>query len=130
MTCRACQERGQTWPGSPPTCAFDDFDNNWNCATLNAIRDIVYEGQHPMPHGVDYQYCDDQKYATVRIDHIDDLPSGNSMALWVSWYKSRGGTDAVWLLSQDIAPRRPTEADCIAICAAYRVKPEGAKNGR
>lgn len=126
MTCAACKNRGQTWPGSPPTCAFDDWDGNWNCATLNAIREIVCEGQSPMPSGVDYNYCDDMKYATVYCDHIE-LPSGHAMALWVAWYKSRGGTDALWLLNHDGSPRKPTEADCLAICAAYGVEPEGPK---
>lgn len=124
MTCAACKARGQTWSGSPPKCAFDGFENNWNCATLNALREIVYEGQWPMPPRVDYQYCDDMKYATVYLDDVD-LPTGPAMALWVAWYKSRGGTDALWLLDSSGAPRRPTEADCLAICAAYGVTPEG-----
>lgn len=126
MTCAACKARGQTWNGSPPICAFDDFERNWGCATVNAIRDIVYEGQSPMPQGVDYQYCDDMKYATVGVDNVE-LSTGPAMALWVAWYKSRGTTDALWLLNSDEAPRRPTEADCLAICAAYGVTPEGAE---
>jgi hypothetical protein len=121
MKCKACKKRGQTWNGSPPVCAFENFDQNWNCATLNAIREIAYEGQVPMPAGVDYQYCDDQKYSTIFVDHIDEVPG---LALWVSWYKSRGGTDAVWLLNYDGKPRRPTEAECLAICAAYGVTVE------
>lgn len=119
MTCAACKARGQTWNGSPPVCAFDDWGGNWNCATIGAIRDIAYEGQSPMPSGVDYQYCDDQKYATIFLDRIEDLPSGRALSLWVSWYKSRGRTDALWLLDSDGPPRRPTEADCLAICHAY-----------
>lgn len=124
MTCAACQKRGQTWSGSPPVCAFDDWGGNWNCATLNAIRDIVYEAQSPMPDGVDYRYCEDQKYATVLVDNVE-LPSGPALALWVTWYKSRGYTSGLWLLSEHDAPRKPTEADCLAICRAYGVAPEG-----
>lgn len=121
VTCEACQSRGQTWNGDPPRCAFDGaFGNNWNCATLNALRDICYEGQDPMPSGVDYQYCDDMKYATIRIDHIE-RQDGNriGMALWVSWYKSRGTTDAVWVLDSDGPPRIPTENELLAIIAGY-----------
>lgn len=124
MTCAACLKRGQTWSGSAPACAFEgeSFSAvNWNCATVNAVRDLVYEGQKKLPYGVAYQYCEDQKYATVYIDHIEDLPSGRALTLWVTWYKSRGGTDALWLLDDSSAPRPPTEADCLAILAAYGV---------
>lgn len=119
MTCKACEKRGQTWKGSKPTCAFKHgaFNSvNWNCATVNMIRDIVYEGEpHP---AVDYRYCDDQKYATVIVDEIEG--AGDALALWVSWYKSRGCTDAMWLLGTDGVPRAPTEAECVAICTALQ----------
>lgn len=121
MTCQACKDRGQTWNGDAPVCAFDDFDKNWNCATVGAIRDIVYDGQHPMPEGVDYRYCDDMKYATIKTDSMDDVPA---MALWVAWHKNRGSTDALWLLDSDMPPRRPTEAECLAICATYGITPD------
>jgi hypothetical protein len=118
VMCDACTKRGQTWEGSSPRCAFEGgrFSENWNCATTNLIRDICYEGQD-LPHGVDYQYCEDQKYATIKVDHIelDDSP----LALWVSWYKSRGATDAMWLLYENAPPCKPTEAQCLKIVAAY-----------
>lgn len=128
MTCKACKARGQTWSGSAPVCAFDgEFSDNWNCATVNAIRDIVYEGGPPRT-GVDYQYCDDQKYATVKVDEVE-FDEGRYLALWVSWYKNRGGTDAMWLLSKKGPPRRPTEDELLAICDYYRVPVEGLSNG-
>jgi hypothetical protein len=116
MPCKMCLERGKTWEGSEPVCAFDgDFAANWNCASLSAIRDLVYEGEPRV--GVDYQYCDDQKYATVRLyDHFDAI---GAIALWVCWYKSRGGTDAVWLLFEKEPPRRPTENECVLISYAF-----------
>lgn len=121
------KERGQTWNGAAPKCAFvGKLSDNWNCATLNAIRDICYEGQNPMPPGVDYQYCEDQKYATVRIDDIEDRRGAHiGLALWVSWYKSRGKTDALWILSDSEPPREPTEDELIAIIAHYsRITPQ------
>ena len=120
MKCKLCTERGKTWNGDDPKCAFDGaFADNWNCATLNALRDICYEGQNPMP-GVDYQYCEDQKYATVKIDGIEDRRGCRiGLALWVSWYKSRGKTDAVWVLSDDAPPRIPTEEELEAIIVYY-----------
>jgi hypothetical protein len=115
MLCAACKERGQTWTGDSPRCGFSagEFGENWNCATVNMIRDICYEGQE-LPGYVDYQYCDDQKYATICVDAvkgIEDCP----LALWVSWYKNRGGTDAMWLLFEKKPPRRPTAAECLLI---------------
>jgi hypothetical protein len=121
MPCKACLVRGKTWNGGDPGCAFDgEFSDNWNCATLNAVRDICYEGQNPMPHGVDYQYCDDQKYATIKIDHIECDGERIGEALWVCWYKSRGRTDAVWVLDSYEAPRRPTEEELIVVSHAYK----------
>lgn len=120
VTCKMCKQRDLPWSGAPPKCAFyGEFTDNWNCATLNAIRDICYEGQE-LPHGVDYQYCDDRKYATINIDQVEDQNGGYiGLALWVSWYKSRGTTDAVWVLSDDSPPRRPTEEELLAIIAHY-----------
>lgn len=129
MTCKLCQKRGKTWSGADPKCAFDgSFSDNWNCATLNAIRDICYEGQNPMPSGVDYQYVNDMKYATIKIDDVEgdfvDDKRGRSigLALWVSWYKSRGRTDAMWILSDDEPPRQPTESELLAIISYYQPK--------
>ena len=42
--CPRCLQRGQTWVGDPPQCGFNangSFNqNNWNCATLNAMRNL------------------------------------------------------------------------------------------
>ena len=59
MTCKMCGNRGKTWKGSDRTCYFDAPEDNWVCATVGAIRDIVYEGQE-LPAGVHYEYCDDE----------------------------------------------------------------------
>lgn len=125
--CRMCRERDKTWSGDDPRCAFSDgvfSPDNWNCATANAIRDIVYEGQPPpMPDGVDYRYCDDQKYATVCTHALfDENEDGDwfGSALWVSWYKNHGRTEAMWLLSQRGEPRRPSEHECVQIIEHYR----------
>lgn len=124
--CKACAERGQTWNGSPPKCAFESGEfspDNWNCATLNQLRDLVYEGQYELPAGVSYQYCDDQKYATVRVDHVEggenDEGTALGLALWMSWYKNRGATDALWLLDSSGPARRPTEKDVLAVLSHY-----------
>lgn len=121
MTCKMCKERGQTWAGDAPTCYFDSEEHNWNCATINAIRDICYEGQE-LPQGVHYEYCDDDKFATINISYIDDK-EGNYIGrcLYVAWYKNRGGTDALWILDgRGDIPREPTEDELLAIIDHYK----------
>lgn len=126
MTCLACQQRGKTWNGGAPECAFPnggEFDpTNWNCATANAIRNLC--GQDDPNQHADYRYCDDQNYSTLMVDEID-IPSGDALALWVSWYKHRGRTEAMWLLDEHNAPRKPTEADCMAIINALTENDNG-----
>ncbi len=95
------------------SCYFDG-DHNWDCQTINKIRDICYEGQD-LPNGVDYQYCEDQKYATIKVDEIGI----NAKALWVTWYKNRGRTDAMWLLDSYEKPRKPTKEECLKIIDYY-----------
>ncbi len=131
--CMACAARGKTWNGSDPRCAFESgvfSAENWNCATLNALRELVYEGQNPMPAGIDYRYCEDQKYATVCIDAVELDGERIALALWVSWYKSRGATEALWLLSESTAPRAPTERELLAILAHYRIAVPGVSNSQ
>ena len=122
--CQACLMRAKNWRGSDPTCAFTSegvfTPKNWNCATANQIRDIGDEDQD-RPFWVDYQYCDDQKYAAINISGMDEERlDGTPLALWISWYKHRGGTDAMWLLSYAEAPRLPTEEECLAIVQWHR----------
>ena len=116
--CLMCRERVKDWSGDDPKCFFVNTERNWNCATINALRDIVYEGQQEMPDGVDYRYCEDQKYATVCVDGIDGLDG--ALALWVTWYKSRGSTDGVWLLFSDQPPRAPKEDEVRRVVDFYK----------
>jgi len=121
MPCQMCEKRGKNWEGGDPTCAFTDTlfsPDNWNCATVNAIRDIVYEGQE-LQEGVAYQYCDDMKYATIDVSDIEGVMG---YCLWVCWYKNRGGTDALWLLDSRDRPRPPTEGECRRIIEHYEGK--------
>jgi hypothetical protein len=124
--CKACKERVKDWDGDDPICAFpcQAFNtHNWNCATVNLLRDLVYEGAPQIPRGVDYQYCDDMKYATVKVDEIEGL-QGGPLALWVSWYKQRGGTDHMWLLYSKQLPRSPRESEILAIVNYYAAQRE------
>jgi hypothetical protein len=53
MACKLCNERGKTWNGDDPVCAFENgvFSNdNWNCATMNKLRNISEELDKSMRH--------------------------------------------------------------------------------
>ncbi len=96
--CPRCQVRGKDWNGGDPVCFLSG--DNWKCATVDALREICE---------MDYVYCEDQKYATLNIAGCEQ-PNGDRIgyALWVTWYKNRGRTDAMWILSDDSPPRVPT----------------------
>ena len=121
MTCKMCQERTKNWCGDDSICYFDDPSENWNCATLNGIRDICYEGQLTLPEGVHYEYCDGEKFAAINIHEVEDS-KGNyfGRCLYVAWYKNRGGTEALWILDgENDTPRTPTEDELLAIINYY-----------
>ncbi len=124
--CAACVKRGKTWNGDDPICSFPDggefTSDGWSCATADLIRDLVYEGQPELQPGVCYTYCDDMKYATVRIADSSDMDE-QWMCLWVSWYKNRGGTDAMLLIDSHGNTRVPNERDILRIAAMYQNQP-------
>ena len=116
MTCKLCLSRVKDWAGDDPTCYFDG-GHNWNCATVNAIRELCYEGQE-LKQGIHYEYCDDEKFATFNIHYIESY-IGN--CLYVAWYKQRGSTGAIWILGgEGDIPRKPTEKELLAIIKYYK----------
>lgn len=122
--CAACRQRGKTWDGADPKCAFEadaPFSmENWNCATAGLIRDICEDrAGHERVHHHETIY--DQHYATIDLTDIE-LPSCKEYAvvLCVVWYKHRGKTEQMYLLFDDQPAKRPTEADCLAIVEAIK----------
>lgn len=118
VACRMCRERGQTWAGDAPRCAFPDMKpfqpSNWNCATANALRAALGEFEGEQPPGVFWHCEEDQKQALILIS-ADAWPDNEGYgepprALWVCWYKRRGCTEAMWFLAEDMAPFPPNEA--------------------
>lgn len=79
--CPRCKNRVKDWEGSDPICAFTKGffavgDDNWNCATMNALRSVVFNDI----------YSEDQSFASLS---VPDEPA----FVVLSWYKSRGKTD-------------------------------------
>jgi len=113
MTCKACIERGKPEIfGSDPICAFDgDFSDNWQCATLNLLRDAL-EDRKELVYGGDQRMISINLWdenSKVDFNIIEDQP----VCLFATWYKRRGRTEQVWLLFDDREPRRPTEAELL-----------------
>ena len=80
--CPRCQARIKDWEGDDPKCAFDEngnfLENNWNCATMNALRDMAEENKVT---GYDFTY-------NMSIIHVEDV----GFAI-LSWEKSKGKTE-------------------------------------
>ena len=88
MPCKKCIEDAPNWienvknGGSAPKCAFPAgiFDSvNWNCATMNALRDLAEE--------------DDRYGVTSARDRSVAVIYFNNMFLVLGWYKHRGQTE-------------------------------------
>lgn len=121
--CEWCRRRGKTWHGGDPQCAFlggQPFSaGNWNCATVGGLRHLLYDhygSAPPQIRGIMLAYEDDEHFAAVMF---------NWSMLYVEWYKNRGCTESMWLVTRDEA-KRPTESDVRAIIAHYGITYEMA----
>jgi hypothetical protein len=94
MPCPRCIERGKTWSGSDPKCAFESgvfSGDNWQCATMNDLREAAAERGTTMRDDLE---CGSFGY----------LPfSGEDGAGYIamSWYKDRGATGMAVVLEDD-----------------------------
>ncbi len=103
--CRLCKERGKTWSGSDPVCAFPDgtFSNdNWNCATMNRLRMIADDINRTMR---DDNSCGSIGYVSMDADYAPDDYDGYGGYIVMMWYKDRGRTgNAVFMTDDETKP--------------------------
>jgi len=100
--CKLCKERGKTWEGSDPRCAFRNgrfSKDNWNCATINRLREIIDEHQDDFTH----YYRDDLATGTTGIiyccyDFDEDV---YGFTLIMKWYKDRGSVYNAFIIDND-----------------------------
>lgn len=111
MTCMACIERGKTWRGDDPCCAFERgrfSRDNWNCGTMNNLREAIKSTG-------DIKIIEDQSYALI---------ANSGGVLYVTWYKNRGATDNAILMEdadgEEEAPVPPTEAQVLRVMRGMR----------
>lgn len=95
--CPRCEKAGRQPAnfGSPRGCAFlsGTFDSdNWNCMTANALRDIVEADDSWRVHSDD--------------EHLGVIPWDGGRFVVLTWYKSRGRTGQIVVMS-DNEPIRP-----------------------
>jgi hypothetical protein len=91
--CKLCEDRGKTWQGSNPKCAFKQgtfSTDNWNCATMNKLRDICED------HMVGNEDQNAALLSGVESDHIV-----------LTWYKNRGRTEGAYMF-YDGKPKKLT----------------------
>lgn len=119
----ACEKCNCTkfWQGDAITCPFqnsDNFADNWNCGLISKIRQICELAMDGKDHRLHYQFCEDQKYVTINTANIPAM----GLCLFVSWYKNRGKTEAMWILDEENVPRVPTFNELNTIANHYNIK--------
>jgi hypothetical protein len=103
LMCKLCKERGKTWRGDDPKCAFNrnktlrkDLDN-WNCALLGGIREIAnsLETDEFQNKGlrISYHWGSEEENGL--------MVSYEGVFLFMQWYKSRGRTSHVVILNHE-----------------------------
>lgn len=128
--CKACSNQVKDWKGSDPECAFINgafSPDNFCCATARLIRTLCQETDSSGIHW--RQTFTYQEYATIDLSEGDIVEredeEGNMISqpicLWAGWYKSRGRTEGMWLMFEDLPPRPPTEEECVKILEYYNV---------
>lgn len=113
--CRHCRERGKTWDGDDPKCAFPDEGSfearNWNCAALNIVRKISHEDSPggTWAHRDDFGAC---SISVVSFGGSDDAEKAGYLVL--GYYKERGATGcAVVVFNGQCEPATFADVDAL-----------------
>jgi len=124
VKCDRCGKE-KDWKGSDIKCPFQESDefspDNWNCGMIGrvrALRPLAIEGKTP---GLNYGHHEDQHWMTIKVGEAGGFYEDMGLCLWVSWYKSRGATESMWILDAYKAPRRPTFEELETITEHYNV---------
>lgn len=98
MTCLACLSAGMKPPhfGSPRRCAFESgifSTDNWQCATLNALRDLAI-----------FSHRDDMENGSICVIPlpVNDIQQGYIV---LSFYKDRGSVGRAIVMNDEEEPK-------------------------
>lgn len=120
MVCRLCKERGKTWEGSDPVCAFESgvfSPDNWACATMGKLRRLSEELGHS---DRDDDSCGSIGYVPLSDNYAPDTYEGFGGYIVMMWYKERGRVgNAVFMTDEGTEPLTLEQAE-IAIKTAER----------
>ncbi len=92
--CPLCKKRGKTWEGDDPVCALKNgkfSDDNWNCATMNKLREIAIR--------LGLTYRDDIGCGSCGVVPFEG--EDYSGFIVITWHKERGRTKNAIFLSDD-----------------------------
>lgn len=115
-------------PSSPRKCAFKTgiFNgDNYRCETALALRELGDLMWYPKNvSGISHTFTEsNENFSTFDVSEIDFKDPFTVVCLWISWYKSRGRTQGMYMLySSDNLPRPPTEEECLIILNYYKGK--------
>lgn len=120
MKCKNCIEAGQPECfASPRKCAFESgvfSSDNWNCDTMNRLRNIVYNNGEVCGRSsrMFWRCRDDNASASIGVIRIpeNDTISGY---LVMTWYKGRGRTGMAVTVEDGKAPELLTLEQAEAI---------------
>lgn len=105
MVCKLCIERGKTWEGDDPKCAFESkvfSSDNWNCATMNKLRAISEEYERSWRDDLS---CGSIGYVPMDNDFAPDDFDTYGGYIVMMWYKERGRTgNAVFMTDGETIP--------------------------
>lgn len=104
--CRLCKERGKTWQGSDPRCAFPlgtFVSDNWNCATMGALRDRCQQ--------LGFHWRDDMD--TGSFGFLPFATDEDAGFIAMAWYKDRGATPTALIIHDSYPARALTFADAM-----------------
>ena len=80
----------------PIKCAFKNSkfsSDNWNCETMNRLRDLVIDDYDGEKGEGKCLWNEDQKCGIYAIPETGEF-------LVLSWYKRRGRTDGAWIVNE------------------------------
>lgn len=122
MPCQLCTERGKTWNGSDPKCAFENgvfSTDNWNCATINKLREICSDDFGGKRTDTTWEFRDDMSAGSFGCIWV---PEGDEQGFYIvmSWYKRRGRVAWAYRMCDDDEPRPITLDEAMAAIKAER----------
>ena len=104
--CKRCRQRGKTWPGDDPKCAFEAksgrFDKgNWNCATMNALRSLVDPDDTPWDAPNVIVNLDERIGVLAVPEDVTFKDIAPAAFLVLAWYKRRGRVGEARIMDSD-----------------------------